>query len=161
MLPDLTEMSALDLLRLADNPTVKAQMIIVNRIVHGRPVQSSLTAADEVLWLAQASIGRMLQMALEELNPRDILELWAKKKPHPKKRGRQPEDIYCLAWIVVNSTGKEKMKVYYDLVQPVLVAMGRIATDDHGELDTSQDQAEQRNYLKALARMKGNPPNSP
>lgn len=152
-LPELNELTALELLRLADNPMGNASMFLAERIVNRHPLHRDVSL-HEFLWLAHlAMTGGLVKQALEELSPDDIISLWAAKSGHKKQRGRHRDLIYILAACAKSAMPHKKpMAIYSELVLPLLIERGDIATDDVGQPDPYQEKEARKNFLKAMQR---------
>jgi hypothetical protein len=159
MLPDLTNLNAFEALMAHVDTINTVETIRLKRRLQGEPIKSRLLP-DEAIWIAQIGLtGGLVRMALEELDPKDVIELWMKKTKHKPGAGRPPEAIYSIAQGLAQIYDKPDMEIYYEYVLPILVSCGRIQVDEHGEPDPYQDVQERKNYLKALARLRKTPRN--
>lgn len=156
-LPKLAGLSALRLLRIADDTVNNVKMMMGFRVIDEKPMTPRLLP-DEIVWCAElAMTGGIIKEMLDDLDVSDIARAWAAKHKHKKDRGRQTDFIYDLAFSVLNSVPYEPMGVYRDIVLPALIELERIQVDDRGEPDPYQDTIEQKNFLKAMARRRKTP----
>lgn len=148
-LPSLENLNALEALRIhvQENLFIHAHLLSIGKSVD----QISYT---EWMWLLESALnGGLVEAALRDLTPNDIIELWGSKYPHKKQPGNHYEFIYIAALGLLHSTKKRQMKIYRELVLPYLVEHGEIATDDKGEPDPFQERAARKNFLDAMYRL--------
>ena len=155
-LPDLSKLSAFDLMELAEHQVFFTAIIVDHRRSEGRPDNDALSI-EELLWLQRIIDGAMIKEALKTLPLEKVMRGLGKEMGWLEGKGPHRNYIYILAWWHMNNTELKPMQIYYQWVQPVLLAQGTIGKNPKGEPDPTQDLAAQKDFLKALARFRKTP----
>lgn len=152
-LRSLENLSALDLLRLSDNPIENAEHFFAARIIEGKPKVPHLLV-DEFVWVCRlVYTGGVLKALLAEMSCAEAIRRLAQGAGE-KEAGPRPNFVYELAEHYELGIKKKPMDVFRELVWPALLELEIIKPDESGQIDPKLKEAARINYLNARQRRK-------
>lgn len=154
--PDFYKMNNWELISFIQTPGVMEAIVRTARLENYGRFDITPMPLEELVFVTKYSLTvSMLKIALDELSPNEIIDLWLKKGDNNKlKKGARTKFGYdrCLAWMDIQKM--KPMQAYYAYVLPWMLEVGEIQTDSNGEPDPFQEQEARKNWLKAVDRRK-------
>jgi hypothetical protein len=153
-LPSLENLTALEWLRLADNPEVNVKQFMTTRLLEGKPMDPHLLL-DEFIWVCKVGmIGGVLKNLLAELSGNEAIHLLAQGVVVEKDAGPRPNFVYELAEYYESTIKKKPMNIFNELVWPALIELEMVKPDESGQIDPGLKEAARINYFNARQRRK-------